>query len=321
MSAAVDLTTRVGDLVMPTPVMTASGCGGPELAAFLELSEVGAFVTRTVTLDPAAGAPMPRLVETPSGVVHRTGGQNAGLESFLAIELPWLVRQGGRTVVSISAGTLGQCGELARRVGASPGVGAVELRLGATEQHTAGKAVHVVHRELPRGIPLLAKLPAGTDPVGVARAAVDNGAEALVVSAGVPGLVIDPATLRPAQHGTGLLSGPAIQPVVLRQVWDLHQAFADVPVIGVGGVRTGADALAMLAAGAAAVQLGSVLFRDPTAPRRVLRELADELDRRGISSVADVVGIAHDEGHHDGYQDGYQHSSPDHGDHDNGRLP
>ena len=324
MTAAVDLTTRLGDLVMPTPVMTASGCGGPELAAFVELSELGAFVTRTVTLDPVAGAPMPRLVETPSGVLHGTGGQNAGLESFLTTELPWLVRHGVRTVVSISAGTLGECGELARRVGASPGVAAVELRLGPTEQHTAGKAVHVVHRELPRGIPLLAKLPPRADPVGVAHAAVDNGANGLVVTAGVPGLVMDPATLRPALHGGGLLSGPAIHAIALRQVWDLHEAFPDVPVIGAGGVRTGADALAMLASGAVAVQLGSVLFRDPSAPRRVALELTDELGNRGIGSVADVVGRGHDghQGHpvHPGHPD-QGHQPHDERDLDNGRLP
>jgi dihydroorotate dehydrogenase (NAD+) catalytic subunit len=312
MTGDVDLTTRIGDLVMPTPVMNASGCGGPGLAAFVELSELGAFVTRTVTLDPVAGAPMPRLVETASGVLHRTGGQNAGLEGFLTTELPWLVRLGARTVVSISAGTLGECGELARRVGASPGVAAVELRLGRTEQHTAGKAVHVVHRELPRGIPLLAKLPPGVDPVGVAHAAVDNGAEGLVVTAGVPGLVMDPATLRPSLDGGGLLSGPAIHAIALRQVWDLHEAFPDVPVIGAGGVRTGADALAMLASGAVAVQLGSVLFRDPSAPRRVARELTDELGNRGIGSVAGVVGRGHRN---------HENQLHDQRDLDNGRLP
>jgi dihydroorotate dehydrogenase (NAD+) catalytic subunit len=298
MSADIDLTTTIGDLVLPSPVMTAAGCSSPELAAFVDLSQLGALVTRTLTLDPVAGAPAPRLVETPSGTLHDTGGQNAGLDAFLATELPWWVRQGGRTVVSISAGTLGECGELARRVGASPGVAAVELRLQAGEQHTAGKAVHVVHRELPRGIPLLVKLPPGADPLAVAQPALDNGAAALVVTAGLHGLVIDPQTLRPAlPGGRALLSGPAIHAVALRQVWDLHQAYPDVPVVGAGGVRTGADALAMLAAGASAVQLGSVLFHDPSAPTRVAHELVAELSRHDVASVADVIGRAHRSDH------------------------
>jgi dihydroorotate dehydrogenase (NAD+) catalytic subunit len=288
------LATDLAGLHMPSPVMTAAGCGGRELAAFGDLGAVGAVVTRTVTLDPRAGAGTPRIVETPSGLLSETGTQNPGLQGFLATELPWFAQQRLRTVVSITASTLAEHAELARRLGTSPGVDAVELWLGSTDAYQSGKAVHVVRRDLPHGIPLLVKTAAGSDVVDVARSAVENGADALVVVSGFPGLALDPQTLRPALGaGPGTLSGPAVHPLALRCVWDVRRELPQVPLVGVGGIRDGADALAMLAAGATAVQLGSVLFRDPGAPARVTRELAAELERRGINRIADVVGVAH----------------------------
>ena len=141
---------------------------------------------------------------------------------------------------------------------------------------------------------MLAKLAPGGDVVDQARAAVDSGADAVVLCQGFPALVLDPATLRPVLGaGGGLLSGPAVHALALRCVWDVHAALPDVPVVGVGGIRTGFDALAMLLAGATAVQLGSVLLRDPSAATRIRHELADELDRRDLKSAADAVGLAH----------------------------
>jgi len=143
-------------------------------------------------------------------------------------------------------------------------------------------------------MPVLAKLAAGGDVASLARAAVDNGADAVVVSQGFPALVIDPVTLRPALGaGPGLLTGPAVHALALRCVWDVHEALPHVPVVGAGGIRTGFDALAMLLAGATAVQLGSVLLRDPSAADRVTRELTDELASRDLKSAADAVGLAH----------------------------
>lgn len=290
----VDLATDLGGLAMASPVMTAAGCGGRELAAYTDLTALGALVTRTVTLDARAGSPPPRVVETPGGVVSAVGLQNPGLQGFLSTDLPWLAQRRVRTVVSISAGSLAEYGELARRLATAPGVDAVEVHLEVSDAHQTGKAVHVVRRDLPHGVPVLAKLGAGGDVVGLARAAVDNGADAVVVTQGFPALVIDPRTLRPTLGaGRGLLSGPAVLPLALRCVWDVHEALPEVPVVGAGGVRTGCDALAMLLAGATAVQLGSVLLQDPAAAGRVTRELADELARRDLKSVADATGLAH----------------------------
>jgi dihydroorotate dehydrogenase (NAD+) catalytic subunit len=291
---APDLGTVLAGLDLVSPVMTAAGCGGPELAPFTDLTRLGALVTRTVTLDPQAGSPPPRLVQTPSGLLSAVGGQNPGLQGFLATELPWYAQRGIRTVVSFAAGSLAEYGELARRVGTAPGVSAVEVQLTAIDGYQTGKVVHVVRRDLPRGVPVLAKLAPGRDVEEQARAAVDNGADALVVGAGFAGLALDPATLRPLLGaGPGLLSGPATGPLALRRVYDVHTALPDVPVVGVGGIRSGYDVLAMLAAGATAVQLGSVLFSDPTAPTRVITELVGELERRQLASVSDAVGCAH----------------------------
>ena len=290
----VDLSTDLAGLAMPSPVMTAAGCGGRELAAYTDLAALGAVVTRTVTLDARAGSPPPRVVETPSGVVSAVGLQNPGLQGFLTTDLPWFAQRKVRTVVSVSAGSLAEYGELARRLATAPGVDAVEVHLEVSDAHQTGKAVHVVRRDLPHGMPVLAKLAAGGDVASLARAAVDNGADAVVVTQGFPALVIDPVTLRPALGaGPGLLTGPAVHALALRCVWDVHEALPHVPVVGAGGIRTGFDALAMLLAGATAVQLGSVLLRDPSAADRVTRELTDELASRDLKSAADAVGLAH----------------------------
>jgi dihydroorotate dehydrogenase (NAD+) catalytic subunit len=300
-----DLPTTLAGMTMPSPVMTAAGCAGTgrELAAYVDLGALGAFTTRTITLDPRPGAPAPRVVDTPGGVLTGTGLHNPGLQGFLATELPWLAQQRVRTVVSITAGSLGEYGELARRIGASPGVSGVEVNLDGldAEPYQAGKVLHVVRREVPRGVAVLAKLGPGPGVVDVARSAMKNGADAVVLVHGFPGLLFDPATLRPALGaGTGAVSGPAVLAQALRCVWDVHAALPDVPLVGVGGVRTGFDALQMLLAGATAVQLGSVLLLDPAAPQRIAAELAEELSARGIQSPADVVGHGHQpiEGNH-----------------------
>jgi dihydroorotate dehydrogenase (NAD+) catalytic subunit len=303
----VDLSCEVGDLRMPNPVMTASGCaGGRELAPFLEVADLGAFVTGSVTLDPCAGAGGRRLVETPSGVLHRTGLQNPGLQGFLTGELPWLAQRGARTVASIAAGTLGEYAELARRVGNSPGVRAVEVNLDlpgreaparrlGEDPYQAGKVVAVVRREVPRGIPVLAKLVWQPGLVDLAGAVAREGAEAVVVSGQVPGAAIDRATLAPSV-ASGTVSGPAVHAVAVHAVWQVHTALPDLPIVGVGGVRTGWDALELLLAGARAVQVGTAALHDPGSPARVVEELRAEHGALGIDSVARAVGAAHGQG-------------------------
>lgn len=291
-----DLTTDLAGLPLATPVLTASGCGGTgrELAPYLDLAALGAFTTRTITLDPRPGSPGRRVVPTPAGVLAATGYQNPGLQGFLATELPWLAQQRVRTVVSVTATSLGEYGELAGRVGDAPGVHGVEVNLdGPVDPHQAGKVLHVVRREVPRGVVVLAKIRPGSAPVDLARSVTREGADAVVLGHGVPGLVLDPASLAPMLGADGWLCGPALLPMTLRAVWDLHAALPEVPIVACGGVRTGRDAVALLAAGASAVQMGTALLRDPTAPTAVAAGIATELDARGLTRAADLVGLAH----------------------------
>lgn len=298
-----DLSTHLGDLTLDTPVLVASGCGGTgrELAPFTDLAALGGFVTRSVTLDPRAGRRAPRTVETPSGLLTDTGLPGPGLQGFLATELPWLAQRRVRTVVSIAGANLGEWADLARRVGLSPGVGAVEVNLSwpagsraGRDSYRAGKIVAAVRRDMPRGVLVLAKLAADAHTVvGVSRAVVEAGADAVVVGHGLPGMVLEPSTLTPSTGEAAALVGPAVLPVTLRCVWEVRAALPEVPVVGSGGVRTGADALALLAAGARAVQVGSAVLHDPGAPARIVAELADQLTRRGITDVGAAIGAAH----------------------------
>jgi dihydroorotate dehydrogenase (NAD+) catalytic subunit len=307
----VDLSTDLAGLRLPNPIMTASGCAaaGRELDTFFDVAELGAIVTKSIMRDPRSGRPTPRMAETPSGMLNSIGLQGPGIDSFLAKDLPWLVARGARPVVSIAGGTTEEFVELARRVATSPGVSALEVNIScpnvenrglvfACDPVSASGVVAAVRAVAPAGLPLFAKLtPDVTDLVSVAASVVDAGADGLVLINTLLGLRIDPDTLRPLLGGvTGGLSGPAIRPVAVRCVWQVHRAMPEVPLIGVGGIRTGADALEFLAAGASAVQVGTVTFNDPSAPMRVAHELADELARRGYAGPSDVVGIAHSRG-------------------------
>jgi len=303
-----DLSVGLGGLLLPNPVMTASGCAaaGYELDQFFDVAELGAVVTKSIMRQPRSGRATPRMAETPAGMLNSIGLQGPGIDSFLARDLPWLVARGARAIVSIAGGTVEEFVELARRVVASPGVAALEVNIScpnvenrglvfACDPRQAATVVEAVRAVVPDGLPMFAKLtPDVTDLVSVARSAVDAGATGLVMINTLLGLRIDPTTLRPLLGGvTGGLSGPAVRPVAVRCVWQVHAALPHVPIVGVGGIRTGADALEFLAAGATAVQVGTVTFNDPSAPIRVARELGDELAVRGVSRPGDVVGIAH----------------------------
>jgi dihydroorotate dehydrogenase (NAD+) catalytic subunit len=304
-----DLRVDLAGLALPNPVMVAAGgaVSGRELAPYLDLDSLGALVTRSVTLDAQPGAPVPRLAETDSGVLHAVGLHNPGLQGFLASELPWLAQRRVRTVVSIAGTSLAEYAELARRVGDSPGVAALEVNLACPDAETgrefgsdgyhAAKVVAVVRRDAPRGVPVLVKLAAGPGLVDVARAVVKAGADALVMIHGLPGMAVDLARRRPALGaGAGQLSGPAIRPVAVDSVWRVHAALPQVPIVGVGGVRSGADALELVAAGATAVQLATAVLADPTAPVRILAEVRELLADLGAGRLLDLVGAAH---HHE----------------------
>lgn len=273
-------------------VFVASGCAGTgrELTPYGDLAALSGIVTRTLTNDPRGGGRL-RIAESPAGLVRAHALQNPGLDRFLVAELPWLAQQGVRTWVSIAAATLGEYAEIARRLGNTPGVAGVELnlttadprRLGlfdAREPFQAARVVQAVRAELPSGLRLHVKLPADPTRVAlVAKAVADGGADALVAGGAVPA-ALDNGT--PAE-----LSGPAVRPVALRCVTEVAEAVPGVPVVGVGGVATAADARAFLAAGAAAVQVGTAVLHDPTTAFRIAAELAapdtdETADEQGV---------------------------------------
>ncbi len=271
-------------LRLANPVLVASGCGGTgrELAAFTDLSALGGFVTRSISRDPLRGGPSPRIAETPSGLVNAVGLQNPGIDGFLAIELPWLVRQGVTVIVSIVGGTVGEYAELTRRLGRSPGVSGVEVNLSVPGSagwgmlevrepvHAAG-VVAAVRRDLPRDLPVLVKLrPDPSRIVEAARTVAEAGADAVVLTNAMEARMPDG---RP-----GGLTGPAIRPIALRCVADVHDALPDVTIVGAGGITDVADARAFLDAGAVAVQVGTALLHDPTTATRILAGLESGAD-------------------------------------------
>jgi dihydroorotate dehydrogenase (NAD+) catalytic subunit len=290
------------------PAFTASGCAaaGKELAAFFDLTEIGGVVTKSIMVKPRSGRPTPRMVETPSGMLNSIGLQGPGIESFLANDLPWLAERGVAAVVSIAGESVDEYGQLARILRNEPAVAAVEVNIScpnvesrgqvfACDVMSASSVIHQVRRNSSSRVPIFAKLsPDVTSIAEIALACHNAGADGFSVINTTLGMAIDPDTLRPVLGGvTGGLSGPAIRPMALRCVWQVHQVLPDVPILGMGGIATGADALQFIAAGASAISVGTMTFHDPSAPVRVQRELLALLAERGFTTVGQAVGIAH----------------------------
>ncbi|MGL5817112.1 MAG: dihydroorotate dehydrogenase [Phycicoccus sp.] len=312
------MTTALGGLELPNPVLTASGCAanGKELHRFFPVSELGAFVTKTVMLEPRAGRATPRMAETSSGMLNSIGLQGPGIDVFVEHDLAWLGSVGARVVASIAGNTASEFATVAERLVASPSydhaVVAVEVNIScpnvadrglvfACDPTSSAAVLSMVRERLPEGTPILAKLtPDVTDIVEIADAALGAGATGLTMINTTLGVVIDTDRLRPQLAGvTGGLSGPAVRPMAVRAVWQVSAAMREgriptAPIVGVGGVRTGRDAMELVAAGACAVQVGTATFNDPSAPRRVVDELAAEVARHGAARFADLVGVAHE---------------------------
>lgn len=298
-TVAVDL----GGLVLATPVMIASGCAGTgrELAGLVDTHRVGAIVTRSITLHPRRGDPTPRIVETPSGIAWATGMQNPGIETFVEEELPRLGHAGAATIVSISGGTLEELVRVTGLLQRRPEVAAIELRLSEPDEELGrpmlgahlDRVVEVVGAVARMSIvPVFAKLPAAaTDLVELARGAVRAGAHGLTLLDSPAAMGVDAKTLRPSLGPvTGWLSGPALKPLTLRAVFDVARALPEVPLVAVGGVRSGVDAVEMLLAGAWAVQVGTATLIDPAAAVEVARGVALYLKEKRLASPADLRG-------------------------------
>lgn len=278
--------TTIGSVTLSAPVMTASGTAGygTELAPYMDLSELGAVVTKSLAPYAWDGNPAPRLHPTPQGMLNAVGLQGPGLDHWLTSVLPSLLATGATVVVSIWGRSVEEYQRAAEMLSDAPvEVAAVEVNLscpnlegrGSIFAHDPDLSAEVIAATEACGRPRWAKLSANTDRiVDVATAAQRSGAEAVTCVNTLLGLAYDPDTLSPTLGaGGGGLSGRAIHPVAVRAVHDVHAALPGLPIIGVGGVATGWDAAEMLLAGACAVQVGTATFADPAAPLTVQREL------------------------------------------------
>lgn len=302
------MSTSLASAAFGAPVFTASGCAaaGKELDTYFDIAALGGIVTKSIMAEPRSGRATPRMAETPSGMVNSIGLQGPGIESFVANDLAWLRERGASVIVSVAGGSVEEYAAVAARLRDEPGIAAIEANIScpnvanrglvfACDPHAAANAVAAVRENTADHVPVLAKLsPDVTDLVAIAASVVKAGADGLAMINTTLGVVIDTDTMRPALAGiTGGLSGPAIRPMAVRAVWQVHAVMPTVPILGMGGIASGLDALQFILAGASAVSVGTAIFHDPSAPLRVQRELAEALAARGFRSLRDAVGYAH----------------------------
>jgi dihydroorotate dehydrogenase (NAD+) catalytic subunit len=308
MSIPVDMSTTLGNAWFPTPIFTASGCAssGKELAQFFPLNSIGAVVTKSVMSKPRHGRPTPRMAETPSGMLNSIGLQGPGIDSFLANDVPWLLEQKARVVVSIAGETIEEYSTLARKLRSVSGLSAVEVNISCPNVENRGlvfacdpdasrRVIDGVRKTIGGELPIIAKLsPDVTNLPDIARGVVDAGADALALINTVLGMVINLDTMKPHLGGkTGGLSGPAIRPVAVRAIYQVHAALPSTPILGMGGVSSGRDALELILAGASGVSVGTASFGNPTALIKIQNELRELLAARGFATLKDAVGYAH----------------------------
>ena len=300
-----DMSTSVGSVRLPNPVMTASGTAGhgAELARYFDLSSLGAVVVKSLSAEPWAGNPPPRVTEVDAGMLNSVGLQNPGVDAWLEDELPALLATGARVVASIWGFTVEAYEKAASALaGAPPEVVAVEVNLSCPNiesrrdmfAHSPALTAEAMAATAGCGRPRWAKLsPNVTDLTEIAGAALGAGAEALTLVNTVLGMAIDVETRRPRLGaGGGGLSGPAIRPVAVRAIYDVCTAFPQAVVVGAGGIATGEHAVELMLAGASAVEVGTATFADPRAPARVAAALERWCRRHNVAKVADLVGKA-----------------------------
>ena len=306
--SALDFSTKIGSKRFSNPIFTASGCAssGQELSQFFPLTELGAVVTKSIMTKARTGRATPRMAETPSGMLNSIGLQGPGIDTFLENDIPWLIENNAKIVVSIAGETVEEYGVLARRLRAVSGISAVEVNISCPNVENRGQVfschpdtstavIESVRRNVGGELPIIAKLsPDVTDIVAIAKAVIDAGVDGLALINTLLGMVIDTNSMKPKLAGkTGGLSGPAIRPVAVRAIYQVHQAFPNIPIVGMGGVATGRDAFELVLAGASAVSIGTASFGNPTAALQVKNELADLLTQKGFNDFRDAIGFAH----------------------------
>ena len=301
----VALRTDVGSVRLRNPVLTAAGTSGhgAELARYFDLSSIGAVVVKSLAPEPWPGNPPPRVHPLSVGMLNSVGLQGPGVARWLEEELPALERCGARVVVSIWGRRVEDFAKAASMLALAPEcVVAVEVNVSCPNvedrdrmfAHSASATAEVLAATGDAQRPRWAKLsPNVANLVEIAGAALAGGAEALTLTNTVLGLALDLERRRPVLGaGGGGLSGPAVHAVAVRAVWDCHRAYPSAPIVGVGGVFSGEDAIELLMAGASAVQVGTATLAEPRAPARVLAELTAWCERHDVDDVTDLIGGA-----------------------------
>jgi dihydroorotate dehydrogenase (NAD+) catalytic subunit len=297
-----DLSVRIGSLTLKNPLIAASGCFGygVEYADVVDLSALGAIVSKGLFLEPREGHPAPRIVETPSGMLNAIGLQGIGAQRFIEEKMPELRARGATVIVNVCGTTINEYVEVSRLLSDAEGVAAIELNISCPNIKEGGiqfgcslngtfdvvSAVRKVTR-----LPVIPKLtPNVTDVASFARAAEDAGADAVSLVNTFLAMVIDVETRKPKiSNGVGGLSGPAIRPIAVRMVHECRQ-LVKIPVIGMGGITDARDALEFMIAGANAVQVGTANFVDPFIWTKLLDGIGDYGQRHGIARLSDLVG-------------------------------
>ncbi|MGZ3429589.1 MAG: dihydroorotate dehydrogenase [Polyangia bacterium] len=301
--SAPSLKVEFAGLPCASPVWTASGTFGyaKEFAPYLDLRKLGAVVTKGISPRPRGGNPLPRICETASGMINSIGLENVGVEGFREQKLPFLRASGTNVVVNFFGETFDEYVACGAALDAMDGVHALEMNVSCPNIKKGGVEFGTdpaVLRELVKQCravmkkPLIIKLtPNCTDVVALARAAVEGGADGLSVINTLSAMAIDARKRRPRIATTfGGLSGPAIKPIALRMVYQVHRAMPEVPISGIGGIATGEDVVEFLLAGATTVQVGTQSFAEPHAARRIRDELVQFMREEKISDVRELIG-------------------------------
>lgn len=298
----VDLRVSIGTLAIANPVITASGtfACGKEYAQFLDLTRLGAITTKGVSAQPWSGNEMPRIAETPSGMLNSIGLQNPGVEAFCTGDLAWLSQQQVPIIVNVSGHSVDEYAAVIRRLEQEEGVDAYEVNISCpnvdaggmafgTDPSMAAQVISACRAETRR--PLIAKLsPNVTDITRIARAVEAAGADAVALINTLLGMAIDVHTRRPElARVVGGLSGPAVKPVALRMVYETYHAI-DIPIVGMGGIVSGGDAIEFMLAGATAVAVGTANFVNPTATVDILEGIVAYCAEQGVSRVSELTG-------------------------------
>ena len=299
---ACSMGVNLGGLAMANPVTTASGtfAAGREYSDFYDLSSLGAVTTKGVSLEAWAGNDAPRIAETPSGMLNSIGLQNPGVEAFAAGPLKWLAGQNVPVIVNVSGHSLEEYVAVIERLEDEPAVSAYEVNISCpnvdaggmtfgTDPSLAAQVTSLCRAATKR--PMIVKLtPNVTDITLIAKHVADAGADAVSLINTLLGMAVDARTRKPKlARVVGGLSGPAVKPVALRMVWQVHNA-VDIPILGMGGIMTATDAIEFMLCGATAVAVGTANFVNPSAGAQVAAGIQQYCDENGVKDVNELVG-------------------------------